>query len=560
MPTGIPEKLKPCKICGDMFLPSTPAQKLCKKDHYIDCPICGKSMLWNTTRIPEPCSKECRKEKTKRFYLEKYGTEHPMQNPEVQKHHEETMQKKYGHSHALQCSEFKNKAIQTNQEKFGCDWALGNKEIRDQSKKTMIDKYGVDCPFNMKDYKQKARQTSLQLYGVDHPAKSPEVRDKMKRTIQDKYGVAYPSQNKEIVAKMKATRAAHMNEVMENVRKGFIKKYGVPNCFQSEEIKEKIARRCIEKYGFPSAMQNEEVKKKVSDTIKERYGVNWFVQSEEYLTSHSYISKTAQRFADKLVNRNIPLSYEFVLDSYRYDLKLDNTLIEIDPTYTHSIIENHWGPGLDKDYHKNKTDVANTSNFKCVHVFSWDSDGKIVNILNPNKIEVDDSELEIYILNKPSASKFLNNYSIQGSYQKSAYYIGLVKDDVIYQLVALSKSRYNPEYYAEITRWQTNPNYRINNGYSKILNFIQSDEFLSIKNMVLYYDKSKQFEDDITVHMNYSHDNPPIMIWSDEGNKFITDRIFKQYGYQGITNGLDMIKEGWRPVYNCGYEVYTLGK
>lgn len=348
-----------------------------------------------------------------------------------------------------------------------------------------------------------------------------------------------------------------MDEIVENIRKSFTEKYGVPNCFQSEEIKEKIVKTCIEKYGFSSAMQNDEVKKKVSQTIKERYGVNWYVQSEEY-SKNTYISKTAQDFANRLINRNISVSYEFSLECYRYDIKTDNTLVEIDPTYTHSILENHWGPGLDKNYHKDKTDVANQFNFKCVHVFDWDCTGKIINIINPNKIDVDDSELQIYILNRATAAKFLNNYSIQGGYSKAAYYIGLVKDNIVYQLVAVGKSRYNSNYYAEITRWQTNPNYRVANGYSKILNFIKSDEFLSIRNIVLYYDKAKQFEDDITLNMKHVHDNPPIMIWSNQGNKFITDRIFRKYGYKGIISELDMIKEGWRPVYNCGYSVYEI--
>jgi hypothetical protein len=515
-------------------------------------------MLWNTTRAPEPCSKECRKEKTRKFYQEKYNVDHPMKNAEVKKHFQEAMKKKYGNEHALQCKKFKNKAIETNRKKFGTDWALSNKNVQDKRKQTMLDRYGVECPFNMKDYQEKVKTTSNKKYGVDHPSKSESVRENMKRGMLDRYGVEFPSQNKEILSKMQAKRAAHMDEIVENIRASFIQKYGVPNCFQSEDIKEKIVKTCIDKYGFPSAMQSEEVKKKVSQTIRERYGVNWFVQSEKYLDAHSYISKVAQQFANRLISRNIPISYEFPLDSYRYDIKLNNTLVEIDPTYTHSILENHWGPGLDKDYHKNKTDVANQASFKCVHVFSWDCQGKIINILNPNKICVDDSELQIYVLNKAAATRFLNNYSIQGNYNKSAYYIGLVKDDIIYQLVAIGKSRYNSEYYAEITRWQTNPNYKISNGYSKILNFIQSDEFLSVKNVVLYYDKSKQFEDDITTNMEYVHDNPPIMIWSDQGNKFITDRIFKQYGYKGITNELDMIKMGWRPVYNCGYSVYKI--
>ena len=86
MPTGKPTKMKPCAICGDMFLPEKPSSRICSKDHIAKCPICGKEIVWNSTRKVEPCSKECRKEATRRMYQEKYGVDHPMQSKLVQEH------------------------------------------------------------------------------------------------------------------------------------------------------------------------------------------------------------------------------------------------------------------------------------------------------------------------------------------------------------------------------------------------------------------------------------------------------------------------------------------
>lgn len=35
-------KDKKCVICGDIFTPSSNTQKMCNKEHYHGCPVCGK--------------------------------------------------------------------------------------------------------------------------------------------------------------------------------------------------------------------------------------------------------------------------------------------------------------------------------------------------------------------------------------------------------------------------------------------------------------------------------------------------------------------------------------
>ena len=51
MPKGVPTKTKTCPICGDEFLPEKPSQRYCKKDHYQPCPVCGKPVHKEFTRI-----------------------------------------------------------------------------------------------------------------------------------------------------------------------------------------------------------------------------------------------------------------------------------------------------------------------------------------------------------------------------------------------------------------------------------------------------------------------------------------------------------------------------
>lgn len=66
---------KECEICGELFVPTSGRQKICGKAHFIECSVCGKSMLWNSLREPPSCSKECSIEKRRRTNLMKYGVD-----------------------------------------------------------------------------------------------------------------------------------------------------------------------------------------------------------------------------------------------------------------------------------------------------------------------------------------------------------------------------------------------------------------------------------------------------------------------------------------------------
>ena len=558
MPTGIPAKHKLCVICQKEFLPKCPSQHICADTHYIACPICNKPMVWNTTRVPEPCSKECKKIKLKQFYLQKYGVEHPMQSKQVQDKFRETMHDKYGVDHALQNPEIKNKAITTNQKQFGCDWGLQSAGVRQKVKNTMNTKYGVDCGFKISDFQEKAEKSCMRKYGTKWAAQAPEVKDKIKQTMILRYGVDHPLKIPEVKARVQQRRAEHIKEIVENMQKTFMANYGVPNCFQSEEIKGKILRTCINKYGVTHIMQNEEIKDKVRQTMEERYGVPWYVMQEQYQNNGNIISKVNRNFGEALKIAKIPFKFEHRIGSYSYDIKIadTSTLIEINPTYTHNIIGCHWKSGLNKTYHADKTKVANDAGFNCISIFDWDNWEKIIAMLSPNKPQILAEDLDIYMLKDNIANAFLQKYAIQGKYNKPAWHIGLVKNDTIYQMITISTPRYNSDYTAEIIRWQSNPKYEVIGGYAKILKFITSDEFYAINNIVLYFDNAKQLDMDILNQMKYIQDNPPALVWS-KGSKFITSRIFNQFGYKGLHTEADLLDDGWLPVYNCGYKVYV---
>ena len=165
-------KSKYCKICGEEFIPTHTANTICPNDHAVNCPVCGKIMIWNSTRPVEPCSKECKKEYTKQKNIAKWGVEHPMQNKAVQADYRQTMLDKYGVASPMQSAEIKAKAVKTNKEKFGTDWVLGNEEIKRKSQATMIKKYGAKTTLESAMLRKKVEETCLEKYGISDSKRS----------------------------------------------------------------------------------------------------------------------------------------------------------------------------------------------------------------------------------------------------------------------------------------------------------------------------------------------------------------------------------------------------
>lgn len=123
-------KMKKCVFCGKIFQPKSGVQIACDNIHYSKCEICGKDFIRTIANYNDgvtTCSQECTAEKVKKTNLKKYGTEHPMQNKEVQEHFHSAMRKKYGVDHALQIPKFvakqQNSAYKTNMEHSGVPYA-----------------------------------------------------------------------------------------------------------------------------------------------------------------------------------------------------------------------------------------------------------------------------------------------------------------------------------------------------------------------------------------------------------------------------------------------------
>ena len=547
MPTGTPTKMKQCSICRKLFLPKTPSSKICDDQHHTNCPICGKQMIWNTTRKVEPCSKACRKERTRRMYNVKYGCDHPMKNKEVQAHHKKAMLDKYGVDSPLKSDVIRAKIIETNRDKFGSEWALGCQKVRDKSQKTMIDKYGAPYSMQSSVLKDKIQQTMAQRYGQANPMKIEKFKQLASNTCFSKYGYSNVMQNMDICMSAIKTRIENYGEfwpkeIDDKAKTTFLKRYGVDNPAHSAELMDKAKRTCEQNHGVP-------------------YGC--LVPAAQAHVNR--ISKINIDFHDRLQSKEVESEFEFYLDGKFYDLYVPSskTLIEINPTCTHNVIKNPWyDKGVKKDYHLYKSITARENGYNCIHIFDWDDWNKVIDLIVP-KTTIYARNCRILKLSQGATDEFLRKYHLQGTCRGQTLSLGLICNNELVEVITFGLPRYNKNYSLELLRLCSKSDVTVIGGASKLFTYAINTYELS--NVVSYCDMSK-FSGAVYEQIGFEKVKvaPPQEIWSKDSKK-ITANLLRQRGYdqlfhtnygKGASNEQLMLDNGWLPVYDCGQYVF----
>ena len=435
----------------------------------------------------------------------------------------QTCLKKYGVDNYAKTKECKDKTTKTNLEKYGVEYVLQDKETREKSKKTCLEKYGVEFSQQNDIIKEKVKQTNLERYGVDVPAKSKEIQNKMKQTN--------------------------------------LERYGVENVFQHGEIRERFMNENYEKYGTKYHINIEKTK----ETNLMKYGVEWACMRKE-ARNHSNDSIPNKNFSKILESNNITYDREFPLENYSYDFKIDNTLIEINPTITHNSYLNVFGRTcLEYDYHLKKTNKAIENGFKCIHIWDWDDKDKIINMLKIKNV-LYGRKLEIKEISETETNIFLDNYHLQNTCKGQTIRYGLYKDSELVQLMTFGKPRYNKKYEWELLRLCTHKDYIVVGGTEKLFNY-----FLTMhmpKSIISYCDYSK-FSGNVYTKLGFIEfkDFYPSKHWYNVKTKqHITDNLLRQRGFdqlfgtnygKGSSNEMLMIDNGFFPIYDAGQKTFV---
>lgn len=547
-----------CPICGNNFKLSWRQKDRHKKglSKGIGCTAkCSRELL--ELLYGNPSTWDSVKEKKKQTNLKNWGVENVFQAKAIKDKAKETNLEKYGVEYAMQSNSIKDKSKKVNLEKYGVEHVSQREDIKNRKKKKSLEKYGVENVSQAEEIKDKKKKSALERYGVNYTLQAPEVRNKIKETNLEKYGVECTLQAQEIKDKAKKTN---------------LKRYGTEYVSQSKEIRDKIKETNLEKYSVEWAISSPDVIDKSKQTNLEKYGVSYFCQHERCIQAGgNRISNLNKKFQKFLNNNGIESKLEFIIENSGYDLKVGNTLIEVNPCYTHNITKAPYIRGkqvgkIPLSYHAEKTKFAKEHGFNCIHVFDWDDWEKILYLLQDKKVIQARKCIVKEITNRKEVDEFLGKYHLQGSTKSFQYACGLYYNEELVEVMTFGKPRYNKNYEYELLRLCSKPAVKVVGGASKLLKYFE--ENIKLTSIISYCDLSK-FNGEVYEKLGFKlkEQTQPAKHWYNlKTKRHITDNLLRQRGFdqlhntnfgKGTSNEELMREHNYVEIMDCGQLVFV---
>lgn len=445
-------------------------------------------------------------------------------------------------------------------------WAK-NKVTGETHRKACQEKYGVDNVGQLPEVKAKIRNTVLK-HKEENINYYKEISTKSKRSILEHYGT-YENYLEARNEKTKNTLTENYGNLANayalNHQKGSQtkqKKYGDANYNNREKAK----ATTFKKYGKDYYTQTTKYIEKTIDTNRKKYGVDFTCQLSQCRISGSSNSGPNKEFEILLNQANLEYEREFNLEHRSFDFKLENTLIEINPTSTHNATYTPFKRKelLDKKYHFNKTKLAHDNNFKCINIWDWDDKQKIVNSLQSKEL-IYARKCIVKEISIEEASQFINKYHFQ-NYCKDTIRLGLYFNSNLVSVMTFGAPRYNKNYEYELLRYCSNS--KVVGGPEKLFKFFI--KAYKPKSIVSYCDLSK-FTGSMYTNLGFNQKRVSIgKHWFNPKTKqHITDNLLRQRGFDQLfdtsygknTSNEELMKQsGFVEIYDCGQVTYIWEK
>lgn len=444
------------------------------------------------------------------------------------------------------------------------------------------------------------KQTNIKRYGVDNPSKNPEIIKKIQvnrnnDSAVEKLSQRYNSRFEELLKTLPSKEILYKEYIAEDTNyEDLLTKYNLTGWTLDKVLKhyniqkskkqsnKKSIQTKISIYGKDNS--NNWKKGQVTridhygslaesyrqgvinyqKTFLDRYGVKSVYQLDS-INRHKRDSKPNLKFKKLLEDNNINYIQEFPLDTKSYDFKVENTLIEINPTITHNstygFLKNE---PLDNDYHYLKTKLARDAGYRCFNIWDWDDTDSIIRLLLPQPV-LYARKCYIKCILKEEAKTFINKFHLQ-RYAKDEIRIGLFCGDELVSVMTFGKPRYNKNYQYELIRYCSSC--KVVGGAEKLFTFFKNN--FQPQSIISYCDWSK-FNGDVYPKLGFSYFNYTIGChWYNEKlNIHITDNLLRQRGFdqllgktfgfygKGTSNEDLMLKHGFVKIFDSGQAVFT---
>jgi hypothetical protein len=491
------------------------------------------------------CSNKCSIEKRKTTNLERYGSEHHMNNDDVKNKIKETNIGKYGVENVSQNEDIKNKRKETNIERYGVSCSLQSNETKTKTKSTNLERYGFENVFQNEDIKNKIKETNLERYGFEYVAYSEEIKNKRKNTNLQRYGVEFSQSSDYVRNKIKYSSSKYniekfQKEYLNNITYQFI---------DSFENNLKFIHLECGNY-FDTSPNNHNNRKKLNIPLCSIcYPIN---------DTKSIKEKELDNWLNDL-NVNFIDNDKTILEGKELDIYIpsNNLAIEFNGLYWHSELFK------EKDYHLSKSLKCQDKDIHLMHIWEdeWIFKQDIVKSIILNKInkienkifarkcsikEVKDSKL---------VRQFLDTNHIQG-YSQSSIKLGLYFNDKLVSLMTFGYRHTNSKKEFELIRFCNILNTNVIGASSKLfkyfLNNYQYETILSYSDFRLF--DGKMYE---TLGFEKIHLSVPDYFWCKDIERkhrftFNKQKLIKD-GYDASKTEVEIMHErGYSRIWSCG--------
>ena len=567
-----------CVLCGKTFLPKNSVQRICDNKHYNVCVVCGHEFEVNSV-----------KDKDKKTCCKKCSAAYRKQTGEYKKYAakaRKTIQERYGNSvynvskKGRVCEECGQLYVPSSNHQKWCNrdhyrpCVICGKPVKVTQKeqpetcsdecrvklirRTCTERYGKDNYFKTDDFDKKRRQTCLTKYGVDHYSKTDEYAKKYKESSRIRYGVDNPLQSDIVKNKINKTN----NE-----------RYGCDWYPSSPDFVTKVRETSLQRYGISWPTNVPSVRRRMDYTRKQtvlrKYGVPYFCLTDMCKNKATTVSRINKKFRELLTSYGIPSTLEFTVENKSYDVSLNGIgiLVEINPCVSHNSYSIPFGggkQGLSPNYHLNKTKLAESHGYRCVHVWDWDDWEKVVRLVLPTSRRVYARKCQVVELNKEATDKFLSDNHLQGTCKGQVVRLGLVCDDELVEVMTFGKPRYNKKFEWELLRLCALPGTSVVGGPSKLFSHFVKEH--NPRSVLSYCDRSK-FTGKVyeSIGMTLADEGTSNKHWysprKSERMQHVTNNFLLQRGFdqifgtsygKGTSNEQLMLERGYLPVYDCG--------
>ena len=237
-------------------------------------------------------------------------------------------------------------------------------------------------------------------------------------------------------------------------------------------------------------------------------------------------------------------------------------MIEINPAATHNIT---WSPysdtGIDKKYHKNKSDNATKHGYRCIHIWEWDDCDKIIKQLLLTKTKIYARNCVIKHVEVHEAKEFINKNHLQG-YARDSIRLGLYYNNELVSIMTFGKPRYSLTADYELIRYCSS--YTVVGGSEKIFKYFLNK--YTPKLVVSYCDTAK-FTGNVYNKLGFDYVTTTLSHhWFNFKTKqHILDSLLRKRGFdqlfnttfgKGTSNSELMVQNGFVEVVDSGQATY----